>query len=205
MGRAGAAHELKMETQFPFKPDVALTLTTPAPAAMKLRVRIPTWAARDMEISVNGTPAITGRPGTYVTLDRTWATGDKITFTLPMEFRITRYTGVDKVPDHPTYGLEYGPILYAMVADKDFRLTTDGPDAESLLKQLVPSPTTRSTSPSPTTTATNSSPTGRSSNSASPASPSSTPPNPSPGGSDSVPTHSLPLGSRRPPGDGLGS
>jgi uncharacterized protein len=135
---AGAAHELKMETQFPFKPDVVLTLTTPAPTAMKLRVRIPTWAARDMEISVNGTPAITGHAGTYVTLDRTWATGDKITFTLPMEFRITRYTGVDKVPDHPTYGLEYGPILYGMVADKDFRLVTDGPDAESLLKQLVP-------------------------------------------------------------------
>jgi DUF1680 family protein len=135
---AGASHELKMETEFPFKPDVALTLTTPAPTAMKLRIRIPTWAARDMEISVNGTPAITGHPGSYVTLDRTWNTGDKITFSLAMEFRITRYTGVDKVPDHPTYGLEYGPILFAMVADKDFRLVANGPTAESLLQQLVP-------------------------------------------------------------------
>jgi DUF1680 family protein len=129
---------LKSETNFPFANDVALSLTLPQPAALKIRVRIPTWAARAMTVQVNGKLAGTGQPGTYLTLDRTWKSGDTIAFTLPAEFRLTRYTGVDKVPNHPTYGLEYGPILYAMTCEKDFRLTTPGPTAESLLAQLKP-------------------------------------------------------------------
>jgi DUF1680 family protein len=105
---------------------------------MKIRVRIPTWAARPMEVKVNGTIAGTGEPGTYLTLERAWKDGDTIAFTLPAEFRLSRYTGVDIVPNHPTYGLEYGPILMAMTCEKDFRLTTPGATAEAHLAQLKP-------------------------------------------------------------------
>jgi len=129
---------LKTDTEFPFKPDVAMAVTVTTPAAMKIRVRIPAWAAREMVVQVNGKPAVTGYPGTYVTLDRTWNNGDTIAFTLPIEFKLTRYTGVDQVPDHDTYGLEYGPILYAMVCEPDFVLKTNGTTVESILQQLKP-------------------------------------------------------------------
>ena len=136
--QGGQSLALKSETQFPFANDVALTLTAPQPTAMKLRVRSPAWAAQPMEVKVNGQSAGTGAPGTYLTLDRTWKNGDAISFTLPAEFRLSRYTGVDIVPNHPTYGLEYGPILMAMTCEKDFRLTTPGATAEAHLAQLKP-------------------------------------------------------------------
>jgi DUF1680 family protein len=136
----GQSMALKSETRFPFANDVALSLTAPQPTAMKLRVRVPTWAARPMEIQVNGQAAGTGAPGSYLTLDRTWKDGDTIAFTLPAEFRLTRYTGVDKVPNHPTYGLEYGPVLMAMTCEKDFSLTTPGSTPEAMLAQLRPKP-----------------------------------------------------------------
>ena len=37
-----------------------------------------------MAVSVNGKPAATGKPGSYVTLDRAWAEGDVASFTLPV-------------------------------------------------------------------------------------------------------------------------
>ena len=68
-----------------------------------------------MPIQVNGTLATSGKPGTYVTLDRTWSEGDTITFRLPMDFKLTRYTGVDKIAGHERYALEYGPVLLAIL------------------------------------------------------------------------------------------
>ncbi|MGC8539293.1 MAG: hypothetical protein ACP5QA_01545, partial [Phycisphaerae bacterium] len=46
----------------------------------------------------------------------TWSDGDTISFTLPMASRLTLYTGVDQMPGGLRYGLEYGPILLAVVS-----------------------------------------------------------------------------------------
>ena len=108
--------KLEMNTEFPFRPEVKMRLFTAAPTRANIRMRIPTWAAADMPIYINGQHAITGKPGTYQTIDRTWSDGDTITFTLPMAPRLSLYTGIDQVPTGRRYGLEYGPILLAVVA-----------------------------------------------------------------------------------------
>ena len=137
--QAGQALELKMATQFPFHPEVQLHLSAAQPIPAKIRVRVPIWAAQDMPIEVNGTLATTGKPGTYVTLDRTWSQGDTITFRLPMDFKLTRYTGVDKIADHERYALEYGPVLLAIIGAADARLVVrNGQRPEDLVKQLKP-------------------------------------------------------------------
>jgi len=82
-------------------------------------VRVPAWAAADMPIAVNGQQAAIGKPGSYAVLDRTWADGDTVTFTLPMAFRATRYTGVHQIQNHNRYALEYGPILLAAAGPLD--------------------------------------------------------------------------------------
>jgi len=112
---AGQALKLQLKSEFPFRPEVALHLAAAAPARMKLRVRVPQWASREMAVLVNGTSAGTGKPGSFVTLDRTWKDGDTITFTLPMDFRLTHYTGIERVPGKEQYAIEYGPILLALV------------------------------------------------------------------------------------------
>jgi DUF1680 family protein len=136
---AGQPLQLKMVTQFPFQPDVQLHLSVAQPTPAKIRVRVPTWAAQEMPIQINGTLAARGKPGTYVTLDRTWSEGDTITFRLPADFKLTRYTGVDKIAGRERYALEYGPVLLALVGSADLRLVVrNGQRPEDLPKQLTP-------------------------------------------------------------------
>jgi DUF1680 family protein len=116
---AGQTIGLTMKGKFPFEPNVAIEFAAPQPVAMKLRVRVPSWAAGDMPIAVNGRQAAEGKPGSYVVLDRTWSGGDTVSFALPMDFRLTRYEGTDKIAGHDRYALEYGPILMALAGPLD--------------------------------------------------------------------------------------
>ena len=110
---SGKSASLTMKSKFPFRPEVSLKLAMAEPTTMKLRIRVPGWAVREMPIAVNGQQAIVGRVGTYAVLDRTWSDGDTVTFDLPMEIRATRYHGSDEIAGHARYALEYGPILLA--------------------------------------------------------------------------------------------
>jgi len=135
----GNTLELKATTRFPFHPDVQLRLAAAQPSPAKIRVRVPSWATHEMPIQINGNIAASGKPGSYVTLDRTWSEGDTITFRLPMEFKLTRYTGVDQIAGHERYALEYGPVLLAILGSSDARLVVrNGERPEDLVKQLKP-------------------------------------------------------------------
>lgn len=111
---AGRPVRLTAASRFPFQPEVELRVSTSQPVAMKLRVRAPGWAGKDVPIQVNGRQEALGKPGSYAILDRTWADGDRVSFTLPMDFRVTRYTGLEQFPGHERWAMEYGPILLAV-------------------------------------------------------------------------------------------
>jgi hypothetical protein len=131
---------LKMQTEFPEKPEVKLQLLLPKSVESKIRIRVPSWAARPMEIFVNGKLQATGKPGQYVTLNQTWNNNDEIHFKLPMELRLTKYTGIERGFEN-AYAIEYGPILLAVITDYartgkgiiHFKFT-----AEEFLKKLKP-------------------------------------------------------------------
>jgi len=110
---------LKMITEFPFQPTIRLSLSTPHPVRAVIRVRVPGWAAHPMPIHVNGTQAAAGKPGTFAALDRIWADGDVVAFTLPMGFKLTLYEGIEQVNGVDRYALEYGPILMALMGGVD--------------------------------------------------------------------------------------
>jgi|GEM_PF-239958 len=107
--------KLEMATAFPFRSDVKLRIAAAAPTQANIRIRIPQWAACEIPIYINGNLAATGKPGTYQSLERVWSEDDTVTFTLPMAHRLLLYTGMDQVSDGLRYGLEYGPILLAVV------------------------------------------------------------------------------------------
>jgi DUF1680 family protein len=123
----GQALKLSMATRFPFQPDVELRISAARPVRAKLRIRTPAWAAQDVEIratsrnrgGAGNTRGLTGKPETYATLDRVWRDGDTVSFTLPMDFRLTHYAGADRAAGQEQYALEYGPILMALVGDVD--------------------------------------------------------------------------------------
>jgi DUF1680 family protein len=129
--------ELTQESKFPFHPVVACTLKLEKPTHAVLRIRVPAWAAGEMAVAVNGKTAGSGKPGTYLALDRTWSTGDSIEFTLPATVRARRYTGADQIAGSARYSFEYGPILLAAVGSSRVDLGK-GLDAEQLQTLLEP-------------------------------------------------------------------
>lgn len=124
----GRACTLTMASRFPYRSEVSLRLTVAGPTPLKLRLRVPGWAMADMPIRINGQQAALGKPGSYVLLDRTWQTGDSVTFTLPIGFRTVRYEGADQIPGHRRYAILYGPVLMAAVASLDDKNKVDLPD-----------------------------------------------------------------------------
>ena len=132
---------LKMSTAFPFDPDVRLEFSAARSAHAKIRVRVPSWAAREMAVQVNGRLAAAGRPGKYVVLDRTWSNGDTVAFKLPAELRVVQYTGATQIPEHDRFAILYGPILLAAVGAPQVRLLgAEAKRPESLIELLSPTP-----------------------------------------------------------------
>ncbi len=87
---------VRMSTSFPYDGKVQIKVGTNDPTSSVIRIRIPSWAVHDMAVNVNGKRAATGKPGTYASLSRIWKNGDEITFSVPMGFRITKYTGEEQ-------------------------------------------------------------------------------------------------------------
>lgn len=98
---------------------VTLTQTTDFPASdtvtlrvdgtggeWALRVRIPGWTS-GATISINGqTQNVAAEPGTYATLQRTWADGDTVTVHLPMSVRL-----LATPDDEQVQAVTYGPVV----------------------------------------------------------------------------------------------
>jgi DUF1680 family protein len=126
---------LTLDSDFPFQSQVGLKIAVSSPVKMNLRVRIPSWATKKVEISVNGKKYTTGKPGTYTELSRKWENGDKVDFTLPADYRITRYEGIDTVSGYERYAVEYGPVLLASTGgDK----APHEIEASNLKERLIP-------------------------------------------------------------------
>jgi DUF1680 family protein len=90
---------------------------------------------------VNGAKVATGKPGSYVVLDRMWNEGDTVTFTLPMEFKQSHYEGAERVAGQERYALEYGPILLALVGPMDEKQgATLAMKPDELVSKLKPQP-----------------------------------------------------------------
>jgi DUF1680 family protein len=137
----GASLRLKMTTRFPFDPEVRLQFSAARPTPANIRVRVPSWASHETIIAVNGQQAVVGLPASYVELERAWAEGDTISFTLPAALRVERYTGVDQIPDHERYAVSFGPILLAAVGAPEIRLRLENvKQPEDLLNYLKPKP-----------------------------------------------------------------
>jgi DUF1680 family protein len=84
-----------------------------------LHVRIPGWVDGDIDIKLNGQTVLMGKPSSYVTVTRPWASGDILSFDLPMTFKLKLYTGLNQDPDHERYAVLYGPVLLALLGADD--------------------------------------------------------------------------------------
>jgi hypothetical protein len=101
--------KVRQDTRFPEQDSTRLVFTAARPIRLAVKVRFPSWATSGISLVVNGAAQpVAGKPGSYVTVDREWKTGDTLSIRLPMSLR------VEAMPDNPkVVALLYGPILLA--------------------------------------------------------------------------------------------
>jgi hypothetical protein len=122
---------IRQETRLPDDDLVRLILTCAAPTQFRLAVRSPRWATGGMTVRLNGQmQPVTGQPGSYLVLERTWASGDVVELRIPLAVRR------ETMPDNPRRVAFFkGPILLA--GD----LGTGGGDVPVLVPDDRPLPT----------------------------------------------------------------
>ncbi len=120
-----ASFTLVMKTDFPLNNVISISVKASSSKRMKVRLRIPSWTKGDVKITVNDTTVVTGKPGTYVTIDRVWKDNDLIGFVLPMSFNLHQYTGLNQDEEHDKYALMYGPMLMSLVGDSTLNISSE--------------------------------------------------------------------------------
>ena len=101
--------KLRQETKFPEQQSTALVVTANKPVQLSMRLRVPAWLKSAPTVKINGRALeASASPGSYLTLSRTWKTGDRVELELPM------HLGVESMPDDPkTQAFLYGPLVLA--------------------------------------------------------------------------------------------
>jgi DUF1680 family protein len=97
--------QITQTTKYPYEPSSTLSFAGSGP--LKVALRVPSWATRGYQISVNGAPqTVDSAPGTYAVIERDWADGDQLAVQMTFDFRL------EPTPDdsHLTAVL-YGPSV----------------------------------------------------------------------------------------------
>lgn len=106
---------IEQSTKFPYQNSTDLVLKLRKSNTFSMNIRRPEWA-QDFEISINGKiQKIEAKPSSYVTLNRKWKSGDKITVTFKTS------THLESLPDGSNWSaFVNGPIvLAAKTSNKD--------------------------------------------------------------------------------------
>lgn len=100
---------LRQETDFPRVAATRFEFTLTQPREIALNLRIPSWIEPGARVEVNGEALDTfASPGSYLTIKRTWKTGDRVSLTLPMALRSIALPGDDSLQ-----AVMFGPIVLA--------------------------------------------------------------------------------------------
>ncbi len=107
---AGVSVAIATRTDYPFRNEVAITLTPAQPVAFPLYLRVPAWCAQPV-LTLNGQPQIAAVEKGFIRLAREWRAGDVISLTFPTQPRIMAGTCANGAP---FTSVAYGPLLFAL-------------------------------------------------------------------------------------------
>lgn len=112
-----------VETDYPFRDTVTITVTPERATRFPLELRIPAWA-QGASVQVGAGRALPAAEGAMHRLDREWSGATTVTVRLPMRPLITtRYNGAVAV--------ERGPLVYALrIGESWTRVNADKPHRE---------------------------------------------------------------------------
>ena len=118
----GVAVRASVETDYPFREVINITVETEEPISFVLQLRIPDWA--DGATITNGSQHTAAKPGGFHRIRREWFETTEFTLTLPMSARASRR-------HNNAISIERGPLVYALKMDEDWqRIHEDLPHRE---------------------------------------------------------------------------
>ncbi len=120
---------LTQTTNFPEEPKTAIKISCRRKTAFSLNLLIPSWAAGETKILVNGKPVnATVKSASFVTISREWTSGDVVELEFAYKFWLK------SMPDNPNViACFYGPVMLAFETSRELILKGD---QESVLKSL---------------------------------------------------------------------
>ncbi|XP_019163956.1 PREDICTED: uncharacterized protein LOC109160191 isoform X3 [Ipomoea nil] len=108
---------------------VTITITSKqSSVSSTLHLRVPIWTyASDAKASLNGKAVSLPPPGNFLSITRSWASGDKITLELPMSLRIEAIK--DERSEYASMqAILYGPYLLAGLSNGDWVIKASASD-----------------------------------------------------------------------------
>ncbi|MDE6393935.1 MAG: glycoside hydrolase family 127 protein, partial [Duncaniella sp.] len=105
---------VKQTTEYPFDGLVELTMVeVPKKEKFALKLRVPSWCDNGV-VTVNGVKQdVKVTPDTYITLDRVWKAGDKVTFDMEMRTKLLESNPlVEETRNHTA--IKRGPLVYCL-------------------------------------------------------------------------------------------
>jgi len=111
--RNGSQVSLTQRSEYPFASEINFDVTVSRASEFAIHLRIPAWAG-GASVFVNGQAVPTdGAAGNFVTVRRSWTSGDRIELDLPMRLRLE---AIDA--RHPqTMALLYGPLVLFAITE----------------------------------------------------------------------------------------
>jgi uncharacterized protein len=96
-------------TKFPEEQGSTIEFVSKQPVKFTIMVRYPFWANSGIEIKVNGKrEKIRQQPGSFVPVEKTWETGDRLEIRIPFTLRL------ESMPDDSSrVAVMYGPLVMA--------------------------------------------------------------------------------------------
>ena len=151
----GGTVRLTQTTEMPWQGAVSIRVDENNAGNFAMRLRLPGWAngqpvpsdlytyvnaqTSDIEVKVNGTAVSYEMHDGYMTISRTWAAGDVISFELPMDVHKTRANDLVEA-DRGRLSIERGPMVYCIEspdnAGQDWYLTADADAAPSWTEDM---------------------------------------------------------------------
>lgn len=107
---AGVGIAIAARSDYPFRNEIAFTLTPEKPVAFPLYLRVPAWCDRP-QLSLNGQPQKTTPEKGFLRIERQWKAGDVVRLSFPARPRIVTGLCAD---GEPYASACYGPLLFAL-------------------------------------------------------------------------------------------
>jgi uncharacterized protein len=121
-----ASVRVRQETDYPTSGHVECRVDPSKPVQFPLQLRIPHWCNKNVAASVNGQPI--GQPivpGTFLTIDRLWKSGDRVTLDMPMSWRLV----LGRKRQSGRAAVMRGPVVFCLNPAQDESLKgKDGAD-----------------------------------------------------------------------------